>query len=450
MDAYTSLYTAGSIPALVSTAITIIYFAVKLIAYCINASTRETQSRKGTLHNSLSGHDQGSTSRTEGPGQVYSNIPGYSYNTKDNGRGQWPQTTQPIFLHTERQDLRISSTRDDTGDKTMPPLRTNVEGYQSRRSSYPRDDIRSGSQGPYINTAAIPPKGRRGEDTADQQPQHNERTVGEGRQCRPDPDCPNGIQGPSTAGEARHSSAALQKVSTIGIQTETCDTIYVSRDTLIAYTIAVVQNTQTLQYEQMQVALQTAQNQASIETPLKAEQLMMAHFNLAILTDDIASNNYVDAPAGQTGIPASEPPTSADAEETICKALHSNLRPTKRDRAPQPTSAVVPTYRDDTGPVKGIPAGYESDNSWDFSDGGKADCSHAPRTMTLLAYTSWRGCPNRGREQNYGRGANISVRGGNTPYSRPWHNQPYGRRTRSQEALRARAYHKWQRRHELP
>ena len=128
----------------------------------------------------------------------------------------------------------------------------------------------------------------------------------------------------------------------------------------------------------MQLVLQTAQNHASIETPLKAGQLMMAHFNLAILTDNIASNTYVDAPAGQTGIPASEPPTLADAEETICKALHSNLRPSRRDQAPQPTSAVVPTYREDTGPVKGIPAGYESDNSWDFSDSGKADCSRAP------------------------------------------------------------------------
>ena len=238
-------------------------------------------------------------------------------------------------------------------------------------------------------------------------------------------------------------------MSTIGIQTESCDTIYVSRDTLIEYTIAIVQNTQTLQFEQMQVALQTAQNQASIETPLKAEQLMTAHFNLAILTDDIASNTHVNAPAGQTGIPASQPPTSADTEETICKAFDTDLRPSRRDRAPQPTSAVVPTYREDRGLVKGIPVGYESDNSWDFSDSGEADCSHAPRTTTLLAYTSWRGHPNRGREQNYGRGANISIRGGNTPQSRPWQNQPYGQRMRSQEALRAQAYRKWQRRHNI-
>ena len=156
----------------------------------------------------------------------------------------------------------------------MPPLRTNVEGYKGQRSSYPRDDTRRGPQGPHINTTGIPQKGGRGDDATDQEPQHNERNGGEGRQCRPDQIRTNGIQGTSMAGEARHSSAAVQEVSTIGIQTDSCDTIYVSRDTLIAYTIAIVQNTQTIQFEQMQVALQTVQNHASIETTLKAEQLM--------------------------------------------------------------------------------------------------------------------------------------------------------------------------------
>ena len=449
MDAYTSLYTAGGVPALVSMAVTVIYFAVKLITYCINASTGKAESRQGTVYNSIPGHNQGPASRTQSPGQIYSHVPGYPYSAKDNGTGQWPLATRPIFLHSEQQDVCISPTRDDTGDKTVPPLRGNAEGHTSRRSSYPRDDIGSRSQSSHFNTTGIPPQGRRGDNVANQESQRNERIGGEGRNWRPDPNSNDGIHGSSTTRQAGHTSAEYQEVSTIGIQTESCDTIYVSRDTLIAYTIAVVQNTQTLQFEQMQVALQTAQNHASIETPLKAEQLMTAHFNLALLTDDIASSTYVDAQTGQTGIPASEPPTSADAEETICKALDTDLRPIRHERVPQPTSAVVPTYREDRGIIKGIPVGYESDNSWDLSDNAEADCSRAPRTTTLLAYTSWRGRPNRGREQNYGRGANISVRGGNMPHSRPWHNQPYGRRTRSQEALRARAYRKWQRRHDL-
>ena len=45
MDAYTTLYTAGGVPALVSTAITIIYFAVKLITYVFNAE--RPKARKG-------------------------------------------------------------------------------------------------------------------------------------------------------------------------------------------------------------------------------------------------------------------------------------------------------------------------------------------------------------------------------------------------------------------
>ena len=39
------------------------------------------------------------------------------------------------------------------------------------------------------------------------------------------------------------------------------------------------------------------------------------------------------------------------------------------------------------------------------------------------------------------------MRSGNAPYSRPWDNQPYRRHTRSQQALRARAYRKVQRRY---
>ena len=67
-----------------------------------------------------------------------------------------------------------------------------------------------------------------------------------------------------------------------------------------------------------------------------------------------------------------------DTEENICKALHPNSHANKHDRGTQPMSTVVPTYRVDPGPVRGIPAGYESDNSWDFADGGEADCSHTP------------------------------------------------------------------------
>ena len=37
----------------------------------------------------------------------------------------------------------------------------------------------------------------------------------------------------------------------------------------------------------MHVVLQTARNQASLEMPLRAEELMTAHFNLAVLSNEI-------------------------------------------------------------------------------------------------------------------------------------------------------------------
>ena len=58
------------------------------------------------------------------------------------------------------------------------------------------------------------------------------------------------------------------QVTNVALQTDSCDTLYVTKNTLIAYTTAVVQNSQTLQYDQMHIALQTARSQASLETPL--------------------------------------------------------------------------------------------------------------------------------------------------------------------------------------
>ena len=85
------------------------------------------------------------------------------------------------------------------------------------------------------------------------------------------------------------------QVNHLSVQTDSCTTLYVSKNTLTAYTIAIVQNTQALQYDQMHVALQMARNQASLETPLQAEELMTAHFNLAVLLNETDINKTPDA-----------------------------------------------------------------------------------------------------------------------------------------------------------
>ena len=71
----------------------------------------------------------------------------------------------------------------------------------------------------------------------------------------------------------QNAGTTKTQVTDIALQTDSCDTLYITKNTLVAYTIAVVQNTQSLQYEQMNVALQTAQNQVSLEMPLRATNL---------------------------------------------------------------------------------------------------------------------------------------------------------------------------------
>ena len=171
----------------------------------------------------------------------------------------------------------------------MPPLQTDVERLHCRRGSNTEEHSGTRSQGSYINTPTVLKECQSWDDASYLQPQPAE---GNGREShgarRPDKIRNDGISQFPVAEQAGYTGTQDQQVSEIAIHTESCDTIYVMKDTLVAYTIAVVQNTQTLQFEQMQMALQTAQNHTSIETPLTVEHLMTTYFNLAILTDNTA------------------------------------------------------------------------------------------------------------------------------------------------------------------
>ena len=229
------------------------------------------------------------------------------------------------------------------------------------------------------------------------------------------------------------------QVSHIALQTDTCDTLYITKNTLTAYTIAIVQNSQALQYDQMHTALQTARNQASLETPLRAEELLTAHFNLAILEDQKDTDKSPDAQKSTDNTQDAEPSASVPDEQTYIK-IPSCYAENSTTRRPHPTGAVVPTCRREYGLVNVIPAGYESDDSWDNLH------THTHNIVPLLTLCPWHNSPRRGHEQQQmpRQSNNTNVRTGHVLYSRPWDNQPYGRRTRSQQALHARAYHKIQ------
>ena len=224
----------------------------------------------------------------------------------------------------------------------------------------------------------------------------------------------------------------------MSLQTDTCNTLYVTKNTLTAYTIAVVQNAQALQYDQMHAALQTGRNQSSLETPLRAEELLTAHFNLAVLEDKTITDTSPDAKKSPDNTQDPDPSTSAPDDQTYVK-IPSRYAENSATRRPHPTGAVAPTCRRDYRLVNAIPAGYESDDSWDNLSHNH-DHTHMHNIVPLLTLRPWRNSARRGPEQQQFRQQSATnVRSGNAPYSRPWDNQPYGRRTRSQQALLARA-----------
>ena len=53
----------------------------------------------------------------------------------------------------------------------------------------------------------------------------------------------------------------------------------VPADTLMAFAIAIIQDTHNTVYDQTQTYYQMVHNQATIETPHKAKQLMNSHYN---------------------------------------------------------------------------------------------------------------------------------------------------------------------------
>ena len=125
----------------------------------------------------------------------------------------------------------------------------------------------------------------------------------------------------------------------------------------------------------MHVALQTARNQASLETPLRAKELMTAYFNLVVLSNETNINKTVDAKKPEATHLDAELSTSTADKETYVKIPSQHNAANCDQKMQHPTGAITPTCRREYGLVNGIPAGYETDDSWDH-DSLTYECKH--------------------------------------------------------------------------
>ena len=156
---------------------------------------------------------------------------------------------------------------------------------------------------------------------------------------------------------------------------------------MTTYTIAIVQSSQALQYDQMHTALQTARNQASLETPLRADELLTAHFNLALLEDQKDTDTSPDAQKSTYTTQEAEPSASAPDDETYVK-IPSHYADNSATRRPHPTGVVAPTCRREYELVNAIPAGNQSDDSWDNLS-HTHEHTHTHNIVPLLTLRPW-------------------------------------------------------------
>ena len=345
--------------------------------------------------------EHGPNTREEGHTEVYEQISGD--NTEQYGTGtQRPSGSLPV--PRRGQDIRLSSHGDAAEYPEEPPFRQNAKRLQGGRHRNTTDYYGEGPGGTYANSTGVFIESGSLTNASDRQPSDDERTGGKER---PDENLNDGVQG--------HRASKTQ-VSHIALQTDTCDTLYVTKNTLTAYTIAIVQNSQALQYDQMHSALQMARNQASLEMPLRAEELLTAHFNLVVLVDQKDVDISPDAQKPTATTQDAEPSASAPDEQMYVK-IPSRYAENSASRWPHPTGAVAPTCRREYGLVNRILAGYESDDSWD-NDSHTHEHTHTHNIVPLLTLRPWHNSPRRGREQQQPRqNNNTNVRTGHAPYS---------------------------------
>ena len=230
--------------------------------------------------------------------------------TEQYGRGT-QRSPGSIFVPRRRQDICLPS-RGDAPDYTEEStFRQNAKRLQGKRHRDSQEYNGKGPCDPYVNCTALFTKCRSRDNASDGQSYNDEGNGGKCDREQPDQVFNDEVSGYRTADPTHYSTTTKMQVTYVALQTESCDTLYITKNALTAYTIAIVQNTQALQYDQMHIALQMARNQASLEMPLRADELMTAHFNLVVLSNETDINKTSDAQKPEATTLDTEPSASA-------------------------------------------------------------------------------------------------------------------------------------------
>ena len=356
--------------------------------------------------------DKGKEAHTDVCEQISGNF------TEQYGRGT-QRSPGSISLPRRRQDLHLSPRGDAPEHTEESTFRENAKRLQGGRHRNPQDINGKGPGDPCANPTGVFTKCGNRNNASDEQSSNDEGNGRKHDRARPDQVFDDGVSGYRMSDPAHYTTTTKMQVTHVALQTDSYDTLYVTKNTLTAYTIAIVQNAQALQYDQMHIALQTARNQASLETPLRAEELMSTHFNFTVLSNETDITKMPDAQKPEANTLDTGPTASTANEETYIKIPSRNYAANSNSKKQHPTGAIAPTCRREYGLVNGIPAGYETDDSWD-NDSHTHECdhrhTHTHNIVPLLALHTWNNCLHRGREQPPRQNNNINMQTGHAPY----------------------------------
>ena len=409
MDSYKDVFYSAGLPALILTGITLVYFILKAYQFAVHAVSHQTEGKLAAATPSGRKQEHGSIEGEQGHTEVPEQVP---RSIADQYGAGIQQPSGSFSLSGGWQNVCLAARLNAEEYPVEPSVSENAKRLPSRRNRSTKNGDGQRPSGAYGDSSGVLAEGSGWPDAANEQ-SRNVRRISS--QERSDQNTPDGILG---------RRDPEKQVSDVSLQTDTCDTLYITKNTLTAYTIAVVQNAQALQYDQMHAALQTGRNQSSLKTPLGAEELLTAHFNLAVLEDKTITDTSPDAKKSRDNTQDPDPSTSAPDDQTYIK-IPSRYAENSATRRPHPTGAVAPTCRRDYGLVNMIPAGYESDDSWDNLSHNH-DHTHMHNIVPLLTLCPWCNSACRGPEQQQFRQQSATnVRSGNHTEGAPTVNKRF-------------------------
>ena len=227
MDTYKEALYAAGLPALISTGITLLYLLLKAYQFAVHALPDQTERRLATAMPSGRQQVHSSIAGEKGYQEVHEQVPG---NISDEYGAGLQQPSGTISLSRGRENICIVTRRNAEEHSIEPFVREDAKRLQGRGNRHTKDNDGQRSRGPHDDSAGIPAEGGRWPNAENEQSQNDGRTSSQERSNTTTYDGISGRRDPE------------KQVSDASLQTDTCDTLYVTKNTLTAYTITVVQH----------------------------------------------------------------------------------------------------------------------------------------------------------------------------------------------------------------